>query len=156
MCENAMTLVSGVVLVIAALLLVGSLFPAVAPEAGAPAAEAEPVLLVGQAHADVKHGEAPMIRAQVRRGLCGAKELWFHPPSGRVLILCQLEVDPQVWGGWIIYVAQNNGQELLPIGHEATCFVALEQYWRGVIEREGYLPIAQYPRVLDHVTDMIF
>ena len=107
-------------------------------------------------HANAKHVESPAIRIAARQGACRAKELWFAPASGRVLILCELESmsPPENWGGWIVYVTQNNGSELVT-PHEATCFVSTRGYWSYVVERDGYLPLANYPRLLDHVTDSL-
>lgn len=113
------------------------------------------LLCLGAAHADVRHPEAPAIRSKISEGLCSAKHAYFAPPSGRVLFLCQLEDNPRLWGGWIIYVTQDNGSELLDPIHEATCFVSRKSYWDRMIVRDGYIPIVLYPEVLDHATDSL-
>ncbi|MFH1636592.1 MAG: hypothetical protein ABIG63_21635 [Chloroflexota bacterium] len=110
--------------------------------------------IMGREHADTKHLEAPIIRARIQQGLCMAKEVRFAPTSGRLLILCQLENDPALWGGWIVFLTQNNGTEMIP-PHEATVFVAPWEYWDGVIKRNGYVLGAYFPAVLDHATDAL-
>ena len=110
--------------------------------------------LAGTEHADEKHSEAHIVRSSIRNGLCQQKEVWFSPPSGRILFLCQLESDQTLWAGWPIFITANNGVELIQ-PHEATAFVASERYWRRTIEADGYLPAVMFPRVLDHATDTL-
>jgi hypothetical protein len=110
--------------------------------------------VTGMTHANRRHSEAPAVRAMVRNGTCQAKEIWFAPASGRVLFLCQTEHDPRLWGGWIVFIAQNNGTELIQ-PHEATVLVSSEAYWRGVIRRDRYMPMLNFPTILDHATDSL-
>ena len=110
--------------------------------------------VAGMTHANTKHAEAPLVRASVRQGMCQAKEIWFAPTSGRILFLCQMEQNPQLWGGWVVFVAQNNGTELIQ-PHEATVFIGSQTYWRGVIERDHYMLAFNFPAVLDHATDVL-
>ena len=113
------------------------------------------VMVAGTAHADTKHIEAPVVRASIRGGMCQGKEIWFAPKSGRILFLCQLETDPAVYGGWIVFVTQNGGTELIP-PHEASVFTNSSRvYWQGVIERDGYMLALDFPTVLDHACDTL-
>jgi len=112
------------------------------------------VIVTGMTHANTKHGEATLVRSSICNGLCQQKEVWFSPASGRILFLCQLESDPTLWAGWPVFIAANNGMELIE-PHEATAFIANERYWRRTITADGYLPAVNFPQVLDHATDAL-
>jgi len=121
----------------ALLLVVGLMFLVVLGGAGT----------LNHEHADVKHAEAPAIRATYRSGACEGVELWFSPPRGTVLALCGL---PQTleWGGMIYRVTESGGSTLLgDEAYECTVFAARRPYWDGVIRRDEYVPLGGWPDV---------
>jgi len=122
------------------------------------------VLIVGalfvirnMAHADAKHKEAVLVRSTYKSGGCVAVEAWISLVQGKVLVLCQLPGQADLWGGMVFRFIENGSALLGGPGvvryldetnevYEATCYAnsMTRARWQGVITRDGYVPLGGY------------
>ena len=98
------------------------------------------------AHGNSRHAEASVVRELFKSHYGNDVELYFSIARGTVLSLVRTENEQ--YSGIVWRVTENAGQRWLDSEcYECTAFIRQMYYWRKVIKRDGYVPLAAYPSI---------